>query len=60
MTYVTVGLVWCQDDLSNICVTLRERIKEATNTLRKQDPAFPENHALNTWEECIQQVWSVL
>ena len=56
MTYVTVGLVWCQDDLSNICVTLRERIKEATNTLRKQDPALPENHALNTWEECIQQV----
>jgi len=31
-------------------VTLRERIKEAARTLRKQDPALPENRALNRCE----------
>ena len=40
----------------NICVTLRGRIKEAAPTLRKQDPALPENRALNRCEECFKQV----
>ena len=31
-------------------VTLREQIKEAGRTLRKQDPALPENRALNRCE----------
>ena len=30
----------------SLCVTLRGRIKEAARTLRKQDPALPENRAL--------------
>ena len=38
------------------CATLRGRIKEATRTLRKQDPALPENHALNRCEVCFKQV----
>ena len=46
--------------ISNICVTLRGRIKEAARTLRKQDPALPENCALNRCEVCFKQVWSVL
>ena len=28
-------------------------IKEAARTLRKQDPALPENHALNRCEACF-------
>ena len=39
-----------------ICVTLRGRIKEAARTLRKQDPALPENRALNRCEVCFKQV----
>ena len=39
-----------------VCVTLRGRIKEAACTLRKQDPALPENRALNRCEECFEQV----
>ena len=37
------------------CVTLRGRIKEAGHALRKQDPALPENCALNRCEECFKQ-----
>ena len=39
-----------------VCVTLRGRIKEAARTLRKQDPALPENRALNRCEVCFKQV----
>ena len=38
------------------CVTLRGWIKEAARTLRKQDPALPENRALNRCEVCFKQV----
>ena len=38
------------------CVTLRGRIKEAARTLRKQNPALPENRALNRCEVCFKQV----
>ena len=38
------------------CVTLRGRIKEAARTLRKQDPALPENRALNRCEACFNWV----
>ena len=36
--------------------TLRERIKEAALTIRKQDPTLPENHALNKCEVCFNCV----
>ena len=39
-----------------ICVILVGWIKEAAHTLRKQDPALPENRALNRCEECFKQV----
>ena len=42
-----------------ITVTLRGRIKETVQTLRKQDPALPENRALNKCKECFEQVWSM-
>ena len=45
-----------QNFLNNICVTLHGRIKEAARTLRKQDPALPENRALNRCEVCFKQV----
>ena len=38
------------------CVTLHGRIKEATHTLRKQDPALPENCVLKRCEECFRAV----
>ena len=41
---------------STRCVTLRGRIKEAACTLRKQDPALPENRALNKCEACFNWV----
>ena len=34
-------------------------IKEAAQTLRKQDPALPENRALNRCEACFNWVWTV-
>ena len=37
-------------------VTLRGWIKEAVCILRKQDPALPENQALNKCEECFNWV----
>ena len=36
------------------CVTLCGQTKEAARTLRKQDPALPENCALNRCEECFK------
>ena len=33
------------------CVTLRGRIKAAARTLRKKDPALPENRALTGCEK---------
>ena len=40
------------------CVTLRGRIKEAARTLRKQDPAFPENREnIPAQYTNVQLVW---
>ena len=56
----SISLLYCSflSELCHIrfCVTLRGRIKEAARTLRKQDPALPENHALNRCEVCFKQV----
>ena len=63
-TYMLVlhdnNLSYCMPDIDlfyiYICVTLRGRIKEAARTLRKQDPALPENRALNRCEVCFNWV----
>ena len=58
MLFVDTGAVAWPIYLANLyhCVTLRGRIKEAARTLRKQDPALPENRALNRCEVCFKQV----
>ena len=46
-------------DLHNFfphCVTLRGQTKEAPCTSKKQDPALPENRALNSCEACFNWV----
>ena len=51
------GEKWrCLDSNLTCVVTLRGRIKEAARSLRKQDPALPENRDLNRCEVCFKQV----
>ena len=57
--FTCVMLIFCLMPSVNTVVTLHGHIKEAARTLRKQDPTFPENCALNRCKVHFNLVWNL-